>query len=58
MNENKPNILKQTKKLIRDWTDKKNYLHLYRMLKFYVRHGMGFKKAHKKISFRQSKWSE
>ena len=30
----------QTKKLIYDWSDKKNYLVHYRMLKFYVRHGM------------------
>ena len=28
------------KKLIRDWTDKKNYLIHYRMLKFYNKHGM------------------
>ena len=41
--------------MIRDWTDKKNYLYLYRMLKFYVRHGMIVRKVHEKISFRQSK---
>ena len=46
------------KKLICDWTDKKNYLIHYRMLKFYVRHGMKVKKVHSVISFRQSKWLE
>ena len=28
------------KKFLCDWTDEKNYLIHYRMLKFYVRHGM------------------
>ena len=46
------------KKLICDWTDKKNYLIHYRMLKFYVRHGMKIKKVHNVISFKQSKWLE
>ena len=46
------------KKLICDWTDKKNYLIHYRMLKFYVRHGMKIKKVHSVISFKQSKWLE
>ena len=32
------------KKLIYDWTDKRNYLIHYRMLKFYVRHRMKIKK--------------
>ena len=39
------------KKLICDWTDKKNYLIHYRMLKFYVRHGMKINKVHSVISF-------
>ena len=46
------------KKLICDWTDKKNYLIHYRMLKFYVRYGMKIKKVHSVISFKQSKWLE
>ena len=44
------------KKLICDWTDKKNYLVHCRMLKFYIRHGMKIKKVHRVISFKQSKW--
>ena len=46
------------KKLICDWTDKRNYLFHYRMLKFYVRHGMKIKKVHNVIPFKQSKWLE
>ena len=46
------------KKLICDWTDKRNYLIHYRMLKFYVRHGMKIKQVHRVISFKQSKWLE
>ena len=46
------------KKLICDWSDKKNYLVQYRMLKFYVRHGMVVDKIHEIISFKQSKCLE
>ena len=46
------------KKLICDWTDKRNYLIHYRMLKFYVRHGMKIKQVHRVISFKQNKWLE
>ena len=46
------------KKLICDWTDKRNYLIHYRMLKFYVRHGMKIKQVRRVISFKQSKWLE
>ena len=46
------------KKLICDWTDKRNYLIHYRMLKYYIRHGMKIKEVHKVISFKQSKWLE
>ena len=46
------------KKLICDWTDKRNYLFHYRMLKFYTRHGMKIKQVHRVISFKQSKWLE
>ena len=46
----------QTSKLICDWTDKKKYLVHYRMLKFYIRHGMIVDKVHNIISFRQSRW--
>ena len=58
MNEIKPDSYTQCKKLICDWTDKKNYLIHYRMLKFYVRHGMIVEKVHEIISFKQSKWLE
>ena len=44
----------QTSKLICDWSDKKNYLVHYRMLKFYIRHGMEVVKVHNVISFKQS----
>ena len=40
-----------------DWTDKKKYLIHYRLLNFYVRHGMIVDKNHE-ISFKQSKWLE
>ena len=46
----------KTKKLICDGTDKKKYLIHYRMLKFYVRHGMVVEKTHETISFKQRKW--
>ena len=54
----KPDTRTQTKKLICDWTDKKNYLVHCRMLKFYVRHGMVVEKIHEVISFKQTKWLE
>ena len=46
----------QTSKLICDWPDKKNYLIHYRMLKFYIRHGMIYDNFHEIISFKQSTW--
>ena len=58
MKKVKPKNYTKAKKLICDWTDKKNYLVHYRMLKFYVRHGMVVDKFHKIISFKQSKWLE
>ena len=58
MQEIKPENYVKSKKLICDWTDKKNYLVHYRMLKFYVRHGMVVDKIHEIISFKQSKWLE
>ena len=58
MKEIKPDTYTQTKKLICDWSDKKNYLVQYRMLKFYVRHGMIVDKVHNIRSFKQSKWLE
>ena len=48
----------QNKKLICDWSNKKNYLIHYRKLKFYVRHGMIVDKVHEIISFKQSRWLE
>ena len=49
----KPNIFAQSKKIIRDSTDKKKYLIQYRVLKIYVRHGKTGYKVHKIISFKQ-----
>ena len=57
MKEIKPDSCTQTKNLICDWSDK-NYLVHYRMLKFYIRHGMKVVKVHTVISFKQSKWLE
>ena len=54
----KPENYTKSKKLIFDWTDKKKYLIHYRMLKFYVRHGMIVEKIHEIISFKQSRWLE
>ena len=48
----------QNKKLICDWSDKKNYLIHYRMLKFCIRNGMIVDKVHDIISFKQSRWLE
>ena len=53
-----PDTYTQTKKLICHWFDKKKFLIHYRMLKFYVRHGMIVDKVHNIISFKQSKCSE
>ena len=58
MNKIKPKNFTKSKKLICDWTDKKNYLIHYRMLKFCVRHGMVVEKFHEIISFKQSRWLE
>ena len=58
MKEIKPETYNQTKNLIYDWSDNKNYLILYRMLKFYVRHGMEVEEVHNVISFKQSRWLE
>ena len=58
MKEIKPDTYIQTSKLICDWSDKKNYLIHYRMLKFYIRHGMIVNKVHNIVSFKQSRWLE
>ena len=58
MKEIKPDTYIQTKKLICDWSDKKNYLVHYRMLKFYIRHGMIVERVHNIILFGQSRWLE
>ena len=56
MKKIKPDTYTHTKNLICDWSDKKSYLILYRMLNFYVRHGMEVVKIHNVVSFKQSKW--
>ena len=58
MNLNKPESYVKCKKLIFDWTDKQKYLLHYRLLKFYVKHGMKIAKVHEVISFKQKKWLE
>ena len=58
MNKIKPKNYTKSKKIICDWTDKKKYLILYRMFKFYVRHGIVVEKIHEINSFKQSKWLE
>ena len=58
MKKSKPDTYTQTKKLICDWSDKKNYLFHYRLLKFYVRHGMEVVKIHSVFYFKQSKYLE
>ena len=58
MKEIKPDTYIQSSKLICDWSDKKNYLVLYRMLKLYVRHGIIIDEVHNIISFKQNKWLE
>ena len=54
----KPDICTQTKELMSDWSDKKNYLVHYRMVKLYVRHGKIVDKVHSVISLKQSSWLE
>ena len=54
--EIKPDTYTPSKKLICDWSDKKKYLIRYRMLKFYIRHGMIVDEIHEVIPFKQSKW--
>ena len=58
MKEIRPDTYVQSSKLICDWSDKKNYLIHYRMLKFYIRYGMIIDKVHDIISFKQSRWLE
>ena len=58
MKQHKQDSYTKWKKLICDWSDKKKYLIHYRMLKFYLKHGMVLEKVHEVISFKQSKWLE
>ena len=58
MKKIKPKNYTKSKNLFCDWPDKKKYLIHYRMLKFYVRHGMIVEKIHEINSFKQSKWLE
>ena len=53
-----PDTNTQNKKMICDWSDKKNYLIQYRMLKFYIGHGKEVEKVHSVFPFKQSKWLE
>jgi hypothetical protein len=46
----------ETIKLIPNLNDKKNYMVHYRLLKFYLAHGLVIRKIHRVIKFRQSAW--
>ena len=54
----KPDNYIQSSKLICDFSYQKNYLVHYKILKFYIRHGMIVDKIHNIISFKQSRWLE
>ena len=56
MNEMKSKTYTQSKKLICDCTNKKNYLTHYTMLKFYVEHGMVVEKVLEINPFKRNKW--
>ena len=58
MKKIQPKSYTKSKKLLCDWTEKKNYLIPYRMLKFYVRYGIVVDKIHEVISFKRSNWLE
>ena len=58
MKEIIPDTYTQTRKMMCYCSDKKNYLVHYRMLHFYVRHGMIVDKVHTVILFKHSKWLE
>ena len=58
MKEIRPDTYVQSSNLICDWSDKKNYLIHFRMLNFYVSHGIIVHKVHEIISFKQSRWLE
>ena len=58
MKKIKPDTCTQTKNLICDWSDKKNYMIHYWMLRFYVRHGIIVVEAHDIMSIKQNKWLE
>ena len=55
MKENKPKIYTETKRLICDWSDNKDYLVRYTMLELYVRNGTVVEIFHEIISPKQSK---
>ena len=54
MNEMKANAYTQNTKLIYDWTDKKENLTRYGILKFFDRHGMRVDRNHEINSFKQN----
>ena len=58
MKKIEPKNSTKARKLICDWSDKKNFLFHYRMLNFYIRHGMVVEKNHEIFPFKQSKWLE
>ena len=55
MKKIKPDTYTQTKKLICDWTDNKNYSIHYRLMELCVIHGMVVDEVHDVISFKHCK---
>ena len=58
MKEIKLSTYTETRKLFCDYTYKRYHLIHYRMLKFFIRHGLIVDKIHEIISFKQNKWLE
>ena len=57
-NDNKLKHYPSCNKLICDWTNRKNCLIHYKMLKIDIKHGMIVDKVYEIISLQQSKWLE
>ena len=58
MKKTEPKTFIPRKRLICNWTDNKKQLIQFRMLKFFVRHGIVDDIAHEIISYKQSNWLE
>ena len=56
MNKAKPKPFTRSKKIICDWSDKKNFSKQYRTLKFYVRLSTLVENVHTMVFFREKPW--